>query len=90
MNAEPDYIKAHQWSSMHRENLAQSAVCGCFYCLSTFSPLSIKDWIDGQLGETAICPKCGIDSVIGSASGYPITMEFLQKMHEYWFSMPQN
>jgi len=28
---------------------------------------------------------CGIDSVIGSASGYPITTEFLESMNRRWF-----
>jgi hypothetical protein len=38
-----------------------------------------------ETGQTALCPRCGIDSVLGSASGYPINREFLQKMNEYWF-----
>jgi hypothetical protein len=36
-------------------------------------------------GQTALCPKCGIDAVIGSASGYPISREFLAEMHRHWF-----
>ena len=35
--------------------------------------------------DAAICPYCGMDSVIGESSGYPITKEFLQKMQEHWF-----
>ncbi len=34
---------------------------------------------------TAFCPFCGVDSVIGESSGYPITKEFLEKMKEWWF-----
>jgi acetone carboxylase gamma subunit len=36
-------------------------------------------------GRTAVCPRCGIDSVIGSAAGYPLTREFLSAMEQYWF-----
>ena len=72
--------------------LKKDKVCGCFYCLKIFSPEDIKEWLvakdEGNLCDrygTAICPYCGIDSVIGESSGYPITKEFLAKMKEYWF-----
>jgi hypothetical protein len=86
----PDHIRAHRHSSDHREELLASKHCGCFYCSSIFPPTAIEDWIgEGQgVGQTALCPVCGIDSVIGSASGYPITKEFLQRMEAYWFGTP--
>jgi hypothetical protein len=40
---------------------------------------------DRPADQTALCPHCGIDSVISSASGYPITAAFLHRMHDYWF-----
>ena len=80
----PDYIEAHQFSSNHREELLKDNVCGCFYCLSIFTPAEIEDWVEDTDG-TAICPHCGIDSVIGEGSGYPITKEFLTKMQKHWF-----
>jgi hypothetical protein len=65
------------------ETLKESSVCGCFYCLEVFPPGKIEDWTDND--DTALCPKCGIDSVIGSVSGYPIERKFLKKMHDQWF-----
>ena len=64
--------------------------CGCFYCLGVYAPTDIKEWIDElpdspDSGTTAICPRCGVDSVIGSQSGYPITQELLKGMRTYWF-----
>lgn len=47
-----------------------------------FFPTEIKNWL-GE--ETAVCPHCGIDAVIGEGSGYPITKQFLEKMKQYWF-----
>lgn len=85
---------AHKHCKSHKEEILSSALCGCFYCLATFSPTEIVDWLDEnptnapatkRTGQTALCPRCGIDSVVGSASGYPITNEFLQKMRLYWF-----
>ncbi len=80
----PDYIKAHDFSSNHKESLLQDEECGCFYCLSIFHPEEIKYWVKDKTG-TAMCPYCGIDSVIGESSGYPITETFLEKMKAYWF-----
>lgn len=67
-----------------------SVICGCFYCSSTFEPGDIGEWVDAAedgdgLGQTALCPHCGVDAVLGSQSGYPITPEFLATMHRHWF-----
>jgi hypothetical protein len=77
------HIAAHAYSIRHRSSLRNSAKCGCFYCLSVFAPDEITDWVDD--GQTALCPKCGIDAVIGSDSGFPITREFLERMQNHWF-----
>jgi len=79
----PDVRDAHEHSSKHRAEVLASEICGCFYCEKTFGAQEISDWIDDE--QTALCPKCGIDSVIGSASGFPINKEFLHQMCEYWF-----
>ena len=79
-----DYIDAHRFSENHKETLLKDKVCGCFYCLKIFSPDQIKEWVEDTSG-TALCPYCCIDSVIGESAGYPITIEFLKKMHKYWF-----
>ena len=83
LGATEDHISAHEWSSYHRGTLRESEACGCFYCLEVFPPSEIEDWTDDD--DTALCPKCGIDSVISSVSGYPIERSFLQKMHDHWF-----
>jgi len=72
-----DHISAHEWSSYHRETLRGSDVCGCSYCLELFPPSDIEDWTDDD--DTALCPKCGIDSVIGSVSGYPSSVSFSRR-----------
>ena len=81
---ELDYIVAHEFSANHKKDLKNNSVCGCFYCLEIFDPREITDWIRDKTG-TAICPYCGIDSIIGESSGYLITTEFLKKMCDYWF-----
>lgn len=78
------HIEAHRYSANHKEELQKDKLCGCFYCLKIFKPEEITFWIK-DISGTAVCPYCGIDSVIGESSGYPITEEFLKKMHKYWF-----
>jgi hypothetical protein len=74
---------AHKHSIFNREELQRSSLCGCFYCFATFTPAEVSEWIDE--GQTALCPKCPVDSVIGSASGFPITPDFLRRMHDKYF-----
>jgi len=78
---------AHKHSSNHRDEITSSEQCGCFYCLSIFRPDEITDWVDevDGIGTTAMCPYCGIDSVIGTRAGFPITKEFLGAMKVRWF-----
>ena len=85
-DAPSDIIAAHKFSSCHREKLLNDSLCGCFYCMKIFNPNEIEMWVEDPLG-TAVCPCCGIDSVIGEYSGYPITNEFLTEMNKYWFGI---
>lgn len=77
-------IAAHKYCNNNKEALMGDKLCGCFYCLRIFSPAEIEQWIDSK-HDTALCPHCGIDSVIGESAGYPITEEFLKEMNRYWF-----
>ncbi len=79
-----DLDLAHHFSNNHIPELKKDKKCGCFYCLSIFTPNEINEWIiaDNPCDKrgTATCPHCGIDSVIGESSGFPITGEFLLAM----------
>lgn len=81
---EEDHIIAHKYSINHKPELEKDSICGCFYCLEIFKPDRIGSWLKDTRG-TAMCPFCSIDSVIGESSGYPVTTQFLSRMHDYWF-----
>lgn len=98
MHTPGDLWKPHGHCARNRDEIARSETCGCFYCLEVFPPMDVRDWIDVNGHEegpprrgdrtpaTALCPRCGIDSVLGSASGFPVDdPEFLRRMHERWF-----
>jgi hypothetical protein len=70
--------------SMHNRRVIESAeICGCYHCLSMFRVEEIKEWTDG--GDTAICPKCSVDSVLPEGIDFRITAESLDKLRRYWF-----
>jgi len=69
----PSDVRAvHDHCTDHRAEVLASRQCGCFYCGAIFPPSEIKNWIDpiGEEGKTALCAKCGIDSLIGDRSAF--------------------
>jgi len=78
-----DIVTAHQESFKNKEKLKVSAQCGCFYCLKIFSPEFIKQYVDDN--QTALCPHCGIDSILPESSQYSLAIDFLEKMRNHWF-----
>ena len=71
--AKPDYINAHSLSNDNKKYLENVDKCDCFYCLKIFNPRKIKEWCDN--GKAAICPYCGIDSIIYNSKTYPVTLK---------------
>ncbi len=67
----------------NKSEISFSTKCGCYYCLAVFEKSEIKEWTDG--GETALCPRCSIDSVIADSTGFELTEENLRKANLYWF-----
>lgn len=79
-----DLRRAHKYCTNNKNSLLNDSICGCFYCLKIFHPSEIERYIQDTDG-TAVCPYCGIDSVIWTSSGYPINTDFLEQMKNYWF-----
>ncbi|KKN88818.1 hypothetical protein LCGC14_0244250 [marine sediment metagenome] len=91
----------HSKSTLNRHAIEASNQVGCFCCERIWDPLDfpIKEWIDdtpflsrmpdaGMHGNaTALCPFCGIDSVIAKLSVGEITHYMLGKMQEFWFGL---
>ena len=79
-----DLEKAHDHCHHHKAEIERSDYCACFSCFKTFGPDDIADWVDH--GETAVCPHCGYDAVLGTASGFQLTSQFLRQMSQRWFA----
>lgn len=79
-----DLKKAHDCSYCNKEQIEKSQMCGCFYCGRIFPAPEITTYVSSE-EPTAECPYCRTDTVLGDASGYPITPSFLKKMYGRWF-----
>lgn len=81
---EDELKEAHKHAS-NRPEVERSESVGCFHCCRVYPPSEIKEWV-GIDKDSALCPHCGIDSVIGSASGIDLSPEFLKEMEAHWFA----
>lgn len=89
-----DLLAAYRHASNHRAEIESSRLCGCFNCQLTFKPDEIIAWtgwdaaslddLENAQGNTALCPHCGSESVIGDASGHAIDPAFLTAMNQAW------
>lgn len=78
------FITAREHAARHRVELEASATCGCFSCFRRFPTADIKAWVEDN--QTALCPHCGLDTVLGSASPYQLSDQFLRRMNQHHFS----
>ncbi len=69
----------------NEDEIKASEECGCFHCLEVFAKDEIDEWVDGEDGMSAVCPKCSVESVIGDAAGFPLTEAFLDAMRHEMF-----
>lgn len=90
-----DLLAAYRDVSRNWEQIQASKVCGCCSCMQIFASDEIVAWtglgmddVDDPraiAGQTALCPRCGSEAVIGDKSGFPINAQFLGRMNEAWF-----
>jgi hypothetical protein len=88
-------LAARRHTTHNRTELEASQLCGCCSCLEVFPTDAIVAWTgldmddfhnpDSASAETALCPRCGSEAVIGDSSGYSINPDFLSQMNQAWF-----
>jgi hypothetical protein len=82
LDREREASRLHRHARANRMELEASEVCGCIACERIYFPSEIVGWLEDG---TAVCPHCGVDAVVGSASGIPIMPGVLRRAHERWF-----
>ena len=68
-------------SMRNRDRVRAAASCGCFHCRSIFASDEIRQWVDND--QTALCPRCGIDSVLPGVTDTAI----LVALHRHRFDV---
>lgn len=76
---------AHRHTSHNRREVDASKFCCCISCRTFFKPSEIDCYADE--GDTAICPYCDCDAVLGDACGIKLTDELLEDLHQKYFSI---
>lgn len=74
---------AYAHTIRNRAEIRQSRNCCCIDCRHIFPAGEVVDWIDD--GQTAMCPYCDTDAVIGDASLYQLTEDFINTLHNEYF-----
>lgn len=75
---------AHRHAASNHEAIIESTSCGCFFCKEIFAKELVTEWIADKNGKTAVCPLCGVDSVLPDRK-VQLSKEFLEEMHKVWF-----
>ena len=74
--------RLHAYCSHNKELDIISKTCYCFYCKEKYDSKEVIEYIDD--GQTALCPKCGVDTVLPD-SIEEVNEEVIDEMNEYWF-----
>lgn len=74
-------LKLHSNSIYNSEFCRIANKCGCFYCLSIFPSSEVTEFWDSQ--KTAVCPKCGIDSLLFDSQDILLTETLLRQMQTF-------
>lgn len=83
-SSKEDLLRAHTYTLDNYPMLFAQQACVCIYCKERFASHAIRDYSYSEKG-TALCPKCGIDSIVGEYAGFELSDAFIEKMHEYFF-----
>ena len=88
-----DELKVFHGRRWRNEKAVKASTrCGCFYCFAFFAPDMIDEWWDrGEDGKdpsplTAVCPYCGIDSVLPESADYVLDTQFIEAMGLWAFN----
>jgi hypothetical protein len=74
---------AINFATGNEKALKESEKAGCYYCLSIYPSSEVTEILKGE--NTALCPKCGVDSVLPSNSPYELTIDTLKELNKFWF-----
>lgn len=74
----------------NRKLLKRYKDCICLFCGKEFYYTKISQWVNDEPEITAICPFCGIDSVVpkevhNKVDNFTVTKELQESIKKYYF-----
>lgn len=67
-------------------DILQSKTCSCLFCQQNYSARKVSEWnTDKNNQMSAVCPECGMDAVVGDASGYVLDDDDIETLHKTYF-----
>lgn len=76
----------HHLCCNNRTGVEDSEQCGCFYCCKIFPAEDVIEYV-GVHKRNALCPRCGIDSVLPDV-WIELSKGLLIAMKQRWFARP--
>jgi len=90
-----ELLAAYRYTTNNWAQISASKVCGCCNCVQIFPADEVAAWTGLDMvnmndpkavdNQTALCPRCGSEAVIGDGTGFAINANFLARMNEAWF-----
>jgi len=77
-------LGVHHFCNDNKLGVQESQRCGCFCCCRIFPARDVTEYVG--TAPRAVCPLCGIDSVLPGA-WIELTTELLVEMEQKWFSL---
>ncbi len=75
--------KLHTYSSNNKLLIDKANKCYCFYCKEIFDARDVNYYLENE--NTALCPKCMVDSVLPDNIDEALNEEIIEEMNKYWF-----
>ena len=84
---EQELKELHEHCHNNKVSIKKSKMVGCFYCLEIYPKEDIQEWTPRS--GNAICPKCGVDSVLGQIHFDSVKelKKVLPQMYDVWFKV---
>lgn len=90
-----ELLAAYRYTTNNWVQIESSTWCGCCSCMQIFPRDEVVAWTGLDMAnvndpgaveqQTALCPRCGVEAVLGDKCGFPIHAAFLARMNEAWF-----
>ncbi len=79
------YPEVFKHTANNEMDILKSKKCSCLFCRQTYDARKVNDWSNDDNGVTALCPECGMDAVVGDASGFSFDHEDLKAINLAYF-----